>query len=338
MQHINPNIRRKKPHEFDLDYYVSGLKNGDRVALSRAITLAESTQAEKQDIKEELINHAVKTSGKSYRIGVTGVPGAGKSSLIESIGLEFIEQGHKVAVLAVDPTSQQSGGSILGDKTRMNELSKNPAAFIRPSAAGKTLGGVAQATRECIYLCESAGYDIILIETVGVGQSEITVSQLVDFFLLVLVAGAGDELQGMKRGIMEMADSIAINKSDGDNLQRAKMAKTEYARAIGLLPKPLSGFPRKVLTVSAIENQGLDDLRKIFSDYRANAEKEGYWLEKRKQQNLDWLNQGIHDRLVQGFFNRKNVKEELQLLQEKVGNGEISPFKAAELIVRHNQK
>ena len=249
------NFRRSRKQLPTINEFVQGIKEGSRALLSQAITLIESALPEHQSLSQELIKRCLPLSGKSIRIGITGVPGAGKSTFIESFGGFLTAKGHHLAVLAIDPSSERSGGSILGDKTRMEELSADERAFIRPSPSGGTTGGVARKTRESIILCEAAGYDTIIVETVGVGQSETAVHSMVDFFLLLMIPGAGDELQGMKRGIMEMADMIVINKADGDTLTLARKAKTEYTNAMHLFPLPPSGWAPAVLTCSSLENK-----------------------------------------------------------------------------------
>ena len=259
---VNPlaleRIRRNQQQLKPLEWYVDGILKGDRVALSKAITLVESALPSHQEIAQQIIAACLPHSGKALRLGITGVPGAGKSTFIEALGMYLCRNDHKLAVLAIDPSSQRSKGSILGDKTRMEELSVHPNAFIRPSASAGTLGGVARKTRETVILCEAAGYDTIFIETVGVGQSETAVHSMVDFFLLILISGAGDELQGIKRGIMEMADGIAVNKADGDNVLRADRAAAECRTALPLVPRPESGQETKVLTCSSLTGFNVD--------------------------------------------------------------------------------
>jgi LAO/AO transport system kinase len=258
------NFRNQKPSIADL---ISGIITGNKTALSRAITIIESNNVDHQKNATEIVNKCLPHANKSIRIGITGVPGVGKSTFIEAFGLHLTSLGKKAAVLAVDPSSTISHGSILGDKTRMEQLVNNPNAFIRPTASGETLGGVARKTRETIVLCEAAGYDVVLIETVGVGQSETAVHSMVDFFLLLKISGAGDGLQGIKRGIMEMADAVVINKADGDNVTKANLAKTEFGRALHLFSEKKSGWIPRVATCSAIENTGIDAVWKIISDY-----------------------------------------------------------------------
>src|SRR5690606_7561207 len=276
---------------------ISKILNQSQPALSQAITIIESTAKKHQQQAKELIEKCLPHANKSIRIGITGVPGVGKSTFIESLGKLLISKGKKVAVLTVDPSSSISKGSILGDKTRMEELVKEENAFIRPSASGDTLGGVAKKTRETIILCEAAGFDVILIETVGVGQSETAVHSMTDFFLLLKLAGAGDELQGIKRGIMEMADSIIINKADGENLKAAKQAKVEFQRALHLFPAKESGWTPKTATCSALKNEGIEAIWEIVSDYITLTKNNEFFDHKRNEQNKFWLHQTIEEQL-----------------------------------------
>lgn len=329
-------IKSFRKEKISTETLISGILKGDTATLSRAITLIESNNTLHAKQANELIDACIKIKTDSIRIGITGVPGVGKSTFIESFGKLLTTKGKKVAVLAVDPTSSVSKGSILGDKTRMEALVKNANAFIRPSPSGSSLGGVARKTRETIILCEAAGYDIILIETVGVGQSETAVHGMVDFFLLLKLAGAGDELQGIKRGIIELADSIVINKADGANKQAAKIAKIEFTRALHLYPPKHNGWTPKVLQCSAIENQGIDEIWESIKEY---IETTGdFFLEKRKQQNKYWLIQTIEDRLKADFYQNKEVQQEFELLLEKVINTKISPFVAAEQLLLIHRK
>lgn len=329
-------IKSFRKEKISTDTLISGILKGDTATLSRAITLIESNKTLHAKQANELIDACIKIKTDSIRIGITGVPGVGKSTFIESFGKLLTTKGKKVAVLAVDPTSSVSKGSILGDKTRMEALVKNENAFIRPSPSGNSLGGVARKTRETIILCEAAGYDIILIETVGVGQSETAVHGMVDFFLLLKLAGAGDELQGIKRGIIELADSIVINKADGANKQAAKIAKIEFTRALHLYPPKHNGWTPKVLQCSAIENQGIDEIWETIKEYIKTTG--DFFLEKRKQQNKYWLIQTIEDRLKADFYQNKEVQQEFELLLEKVINAKISPFLAAEQLLLIHRK
>ena len=313
---------------------VDGILSGNIAALSRAITLVESTNVTHLEKANEVINACLPHANKSIRIGITGVPGVGKSTFIEVFGKYLTSIGKKVAVLAVDPSSTISHGSILGDKTRMEELVKDKNAYIRPSASGETLGGVARKTREAIILCEAAGFDTIIIETVGVGQSETAVHSMVDFFLLLKISGAGDELQGIKRGIMEMADAIVINKADGDNINKAKLAKTEFNRALHLFPAKNSGWTPTVATCSAIENVGIDAVWQTVSDYLDLTTSNTYFKEKRKEQNQYWMMETINEQLKNNFYNHPEIIKELEANKKAVANNEISPFAAAQILLK----
>lgn len=312
---------------------IAGILAHDKVALSRAITLVESTNVNHLAKANEIINACLVYANKSVRIGITGVPGVGKSTFIEAFGKYLTSSGKKVAVLAVDPSSTISHGSILGDKTRMEELVKDENAYIRPSASGETLGGVARKTREAIILCEAAGYDTIVIETVGVGQSETAVHSMVDFFLLLKISGAGDELQGIKRGIMEMADAIVINKADGDNVAKARLAKTEFNRALHLFPAKNSGWTPTVSTCSAYEKTGIDDVWKTISDYLQLVKDNHYFEEKRKDQNQFWMLETINGQLKSHFYSHPDILKLLEENKKAVANDEISPFAAAQILL-----
>lgn len=322
--------RKKSPAVSEL---VAGILAQDQVALSRAITTIESTAIKHQQQAKEIIEKCLPHANKSIRIGITGVPGVGKSTFIESFGKLLISQGKRVAVLTVDPSSSISKGSILGDKTRMDKLVKEKDAFIRPSASGDTLGGVARKTRETIILCEAAGFDVILIETVGVGQSETTVHSMADFFLLLKLAGAGDELQGIKRGIMEMADSIVINKADGENLKAAKMAKNEFSRALHLYPPKESGWAPKTLLASGLNNEGMKEIWEVILQYFETVKANDYFQRKRKEQNKFWLMQTIESRLKSEFYANPSVKIELEIQLKAIDENRTTPFEAAEKLL-----
>lgn len=300
---------------------------GDRVSLSRGITLAESKLASDQELAEQLINSLLVHTGRSIRIGVSGSPGVGKSTFIEAFGQLLVGEGHKVAVLAVDPSSQKTKGSILGDKTRMDQLSRTRNAFIRPSPAGATLGGVAEKTREALLLCEAAGFDVIIIETVGVGQSETHVRNMVDFFLLLMQPGAGDELQGIKKGIMEMADAIVVNKADGENLAAASKAVQAYRQAAHLFPPTPSGWTIAVTQCSATALSGLDEVWSIVQQYKKKMEASGHLESLRQQQNLDWMHQKLDALLKEELLGL--VKDESATLAQLVGKKELNPVTAA---------
>lgn len=312
---------------------IAGILKHDKVALSRAITLVESTNVSHLAKANEIINGCLPHANKSIRIGITGVPGVGKSTFIEAFGKYLTSLGKKAAVLAVDPSSTISHGSILGDKTRMEELVKDENAYIRPSASGETLGGVARKTREAIILCEAAGFDTIIIETVGVGQSETAVHSMVDFFLLLKISGAGDELQGIKRGIMEMADSIVINKADGDNINKAKLAKTEFNRALHLFPAKKSGWIPTVSTCSAYEKTGIDAVWKTVSDYFELVKANHYFEQKRQEQNQYWMLETINEQLKNNFYTHPEIMNLLEANKKAVANNEISPFAAAQILL-----
>ena len=314
-------------------YYIDGLRAGDRLVLSRAITLVESQltadQALAQAVLEGVLPYLPQTS---VRVGITGVPGVGKSTFIEAFGTHLTSLGKQLAVLAIDPTSQRSGGSILGDKTRMESLSMNPLAYIRPSPAGDSLGGVAHRTRETMLLCEAAGFDLILIETVGVGQSETLVHGMVDFFLLLMLAGAGDELQGMKRGIMELADALAITKADGDNAPAANRARLEYQNALHLFPPTSTGWQPPVTTCSAFNGMGISDLWTMIEQHQALLTASGRKLDNRQRQALDWFRTLLRQRIERQFFSQAGILDQLQATERQVIAGEILPTQAVQQI------
>lgn len=329
---------QKRKKQINVDELVKGILAGDKTALSSAITLVESVHPKHREPAEQIIEKCLPYAGNSIRVGITGVPGVGKSTFIEAMGMYLTNLGHQLAVLAIDPSSQQSGGSILGDKTRMEYLSANPKAFIRPSPSGSTLGGVARKTRETVILCEAAGYDIIFIETVGVGQSETTVHSMVDFFLLLMLSGAGDELQGIKRGIMEMADTIIINKADGDNIKRAELAKREYENALHLFPPTESEWYPKVLLTSAIKNKGMDEVWNTINDYITHTKKNNYWFVNRNRQAKYRMHETIIDSLKSGFYQNQELKEEINTFEKLVQEGKTSPFYAAKMLLEKHFK
>jgi LAO/AO transport system kinase len=313
--------------------YVEGVTSGDRAKLARAITLIESRNAEHQKRAQEMLIKLLPHTGKSLRIGISGLPGAGKSTFIDAFGTMLTGQGHKVAVLAVDPTSSRTGGSILGDKTRMARLSQDENAFIRPSPTGGTLGGVARATREAILVCEAGGFDIILVETVGVGQSEISVSEMVDFFLVLMIAGGGDELQGIKKGVLEIADMIAITKADGDNVNRAKLSATDYQHALRIITPMNPVWTPPVVTVSSLENKGLDNLWEKVELYRRSMKDNGEFEAKRKAQQIRWMWSMIDDRLMSRLRADDKVKKLAQDMEKSIVVGKVTPALAADKIL-----
>ena len=306
---------------------------GDKVALSRAITLIESTNPIHFEKANEVINGCLPYANQSVRIGITGVPGVGKSTFIEAFGTHLTSIGKKVAVLAVDPSSTLSHGSILGDKTRMEELVKDEFAFIRPSASGESLGGVARKTREAIILCEACGFDTIIIETVGVGQSETAVHSMVDFFLLLKISGAGDELQGIKRGIMEMADAVVINKADGDNIQKAKMAQIEFNRALHLFPIKDSDWQPKVTTCSSLTLEGITEVYEIILEYISQTKASGYFNGHREAQNQYWMMETINEQLKNSFYQNPEIIKQLESVKKQVVQHKISPFLGAKYLL-----
>ena len=326
-------IKKRRQEQPTVEHLVNLILKGDITALSRAITLVESSNPTHLEKANSIIKHCLSYANQSIRIGITGVPGVGKSTFIETFGSYLTSLGKKVAVLAVDPSSTVTKGSILGDKTRMEDLVKNQNAFIRPSPSGTSLGGVARKTRESIILCEAAGFDTIIIETVGVGQSETAVHSMVDFFLLLKLAGAGDELQGIKRGIMEMADAIAINKADGDNIKQAALAKVEFNRAMHLYPAKPSGWQPKVTLCSAIKNEGIKEIWKNIEDYIKLTKTNSYFDSNRKDQNKFWLLQTIEDRLKSDFFNTPKIKKELDIQLKLIEEDKTTPFVAAEYLL-----
>jgi LAO/AO transport system kinase len=330
---INPDVfgrstekRRKKYSE---DEYVEAILSGNRTILSQAITLVESSLPEHYEMAQAIIEKCLPYSAESIRIGITGVPGAGKSTFIETIGLHITGEGRKLAVLTIDPSSEHTRGSILGDKTRMEKLSIHPSAFIRPSPSAGSLGGVARKTRETIILCEAAGFNTIIVETVGVGQSETTVNSMVDFFLLLMLAGAGDELQGIKRGIMEMADLIAITKADGANRLIAEGARISYQNALHLFTSKTPGWIPRVLTCSALENNGITELWGIILEYFNVTKKSGYFDEFRKQQAVIRMDNMIIDFLNNAFYNQEDVKQLRPEIEQLLYSGKITSYKAA---------
>lgn len=322
-------IRERRRKKLKAGDYFTEIIKGNRAILSQAITLIESSLPAHQEIAKELITLCIPVSGKSLRIGITGVPGVGKSTFIESFGKIITSRGKKTAILAIDPTSERTKGSILGDKTRMELLSTDPNAFIRPSPSGGSLGGVARKTRESIILCEAAGFDTIIVETVGVGQSETAVHSMVDFFLLLMLAGAGDELQGIKRGIMEMADAIAINKADGSNIQKANQAKAEYKNALHLFPPTLSKWEPKVVTCSSLSGDGINGIYEMVLEYEQLTKSNGFFSNRRNDQALYWMYESINENLKDHFYQNSKIQNKLEVLSKEVLNDKKSSFAAA---------
>ena len=325
--------------QLSAEEYTEGILAGNRSVLSRAITLIESTLPEHNKLAAKIIDKCLPHTGNSVRIGITGVPGVGKSTLIESFGLYLTtELKRTVAVLAIDPTSERSKGSILGDKVRMDRLSQDPNAYIRPTPSSGSLGGVAQNTREAILLCEAAGFNTIIVETVGVGQSETTVNSMVDFFLLLLLAGAGDELQGIKRGIMEMADAITITKADGTNKDRAELAKKEFRNAVTLYPPKDGTWTPEVLTCSCVENEGITKIWELISKHHEQFTQNGQLELKRKEQLKTWMHEAVLHNLHNMFFEDNAIKAVLPEMEEDVTNGKLSPFTAAQNLLEKYYK
>lgn len=326
-------IREQRQKRSDTDTLFERLRAGDREALSLAITEVERDIPEARDRAALLLEKCLPYSGQARRIGITGVPGVGKSTFIETFGRQLTAAGHQVAVLAIDPTSSRTGGSILGDKTRMNELARDPKAFIRPSAASDTLGGVARATRETIMLCEAAGYDRIIVETVGVGQSETAVHGMVDFFLLLMLAGAGDDLQGIKRGIMEMADGMVITKADGDNILNAERAARQYRNALHLFPPTGNGWAPQVTLTSALENTGFEALHEMIEGFFTEVSASGWMLKNRQRQDLVWLDEAIRYEIRDALRRHPTANSLLEKLRNEVTERRVSPFAAARTLL-----
>jgi LAO/AO transport system kinase len=342
-------LRVGKHKSLNVEEFVNGIREGNRTILSKAITLVESSLHTHQEKAQEIIaeclkgitnyelritDHQQQRQTKSIRIGITGVPGVGKSTFIEALGKHLTANGHKLAVLAIDPSSSRSKGSILGDKTRMEELANDPNAFIRPSPSAGSLGGVARKTRETIILCESAGFDVIMVETVGVGQSETAVHSMVDFFLLLMLAGAGDELQGIKRGIIEMADAIFINKADGDNIEKSNLAKSEYSNALHLFPPPDSGWVPVVETCSSKTHEGILNVWQTIEDFCTLTKGKGFFMHRRMEQDRQVLIDTIEESLKSSFYSHKDIAHQLKKLETNVVAGKISPYLAAKILLK----
>lgn len=313
-------------HTQEAGFFIRGILQGDVAILSRAITLVESQNETHRQLAQQIMEGVAPSTGNSFRLGITGVPGVGKSTFIESFGKEVVARGHRLAVLAIDPSSAKSKGSILGDKTRMEELSAMAGVYIRPSPNSGTLGGVTRSTFETILLCEAAGFDFIIVETVGVGQSELAVSRITDFFLLLMLAGAGDELQGIKRGIMEMADALVITKADGANVDKAKAARAEYAHAMHLLQEPESGWPAKTLVCSSLTGQGINEVYDMIAGYRQFVAASGYFAGKRQQQQYGLFLSALEEQLKQRFYQHPGIASRMEIIKEQSGKGLIQPF------------
>ncbi len=336
---INPkaakSFLKKKQGLLTLDQYVDGILKGDRIVLSKAITLIESSLPQHYDLAQKIIEKCMPYSGNSIRIGVTGIPGAGKSTFIEALGKYLTAKDHKIAVLAVDPSSEISKGSILGDKTRMEGLSTDKNAFVRPSPTAGSLGGVARKTREIIILCEAAGFNRVFVETVGVGQSETTVHSMVDFFLLLMLTETGDELQGIKRGVIEMSDGIIINKADGDNIQKAEKAKNQYQKALKLFPKADSSWTPKVLTCSALEKTGIDKIWDMILEHNKLMKETGHFRLKRNQQKIDRMYETINQTLSNHFYTNPKVEGKINEIERSLLNNRLSAFQAAQTLLNY---
>lgn len=333
---VNPYLkmqRKAKKRELSVGEFVEGILKGNVTILSQAVTLVESVKPEHQAVAQEVIEKCLPHSGNSVRIGISGVPGAGKSTSIDVFGLHVLEQGGKLAVLAIDPSSERSKGSILGDKTRMEKLSVHPDSFIRPSPSAGSLGGVARKTRETIILCEAAGFDKVFVETVGVGQSETAVHSMVDFFLLIQLAGTGDELQGIKRGIMEMADGIVINKADGSNIDKAKLAATQFRNALHLFPAPDSGWTPQVLTYSGFYGLGIKEIWDMVYEYIDFVKGNGYFDYRRNEQTKYWMYETINEQLKESFYQNEQIKLLLPEIEGRVLNDGLTSFIGAKKLL-----
>ena len=313
----------------DANYYIDGVLKRNRRVIAKAITLVESSLPDHQELAKAITDSLLPHSGKAVRIGITGVPGVGKSAFIESFGMMLLKNKHRIAVLAVDPSSKKSGGSVMGDKTRMEKLSVEESTFIRPSPSGGTLGGVARKTRETMIVCEAAGFDVMIVETVGVGQSETTVASMVDFFLVLMLSGAGDELQGIKKGVLELADGIAITKADGDNIEKAKWARKEYETALNLTTPSSSNWLPPVVTCSALKLEGIENIWEIVLSHREKLKSTGVFEENRRNQSIEWMWSLVEEGLLYQFYKKPDVKKMLPKISKKVEKAKIAPTAAA---------
>ena len=327
----SPVIKRK---QLTIADYVEGITKQDKTILARAITLIESNSQKHLELAQEVIKEILPHTGNSIRVGISGVPGAGKSTFIEKFGIYLLSLGYKVAVLAIDPSSSVTKGSILGDKTRMETLSREQDCFIRPSPSGGSLGGVTRKTRESILLCEAFGFDVILVETVGVGQNEVTVRDMVDFFLLLQIAGAGDELQGIKKGVIEISDAIVVNKADGDNVSKAKLAQGEYSTALHYLSPSTPGWDSRAFTCSALTGKGLPDIWKIIMKFKDITSDNGYFAKRRNNQIISWVNSMIQEYLISSFYHNQNVKTQMPDIHKNLLSGKITPTNAVEFLIK----
>jgi LAO/AO transport system kinase len=323
---------QKRAH-LKIDDYVEGVIKDNRTILARAITLIESNSPAHYEISQEVLKKLLPHSGKSIRIGITGFPGAGKSTLIETLGLNLIKQGHKVAVLAIDPSSTVTKGSILGDKTRMEKLSREKNCFIRPSPSEGTLGGVARKSRETMLVCEAAGFDVILVETVGVGQSEVTVRSMVDFFLLIMIAGAGDELQGIKKGVIELADALLINKADGDNKPRALSTQAEFSMALKYIAPATKNWQTNAFTCSAMTGEGIENIWKVIMKFKEHTKSTGTFENRRKTQALEWVYNLVEEQIKKSFYENTEIQKNLPKIEKDILSGKILPTTAAEVLL-----